>query len=472
MTASYEDLISLLAHALGQRTLFHRDHPRVRAGVRDFVDGLHRRLAEDRRDVFFLGIVDGRVVHGGQFLFGSTLLGRKLVKLAHLSCCGGFLFRSELGEDDVLALLDLAAELRVPVASLQDARDRLKARGCAIQLSPVYEDAGWFGQFLPPGVEAWSGLDATKREESLVPVIQALFDTVEAAHEQSAVDGAPDVNGARSAAEKMLRAVENDGMHDLLRVVRYPNSDTYTVGHSVRVAMLAVQVGRRLSLPPEFLIELGTAGLLHDVGKARIPRDILFKPGRLDDEERRAIAQHPRLGAELLLSTADAGPLCIGAAWGHHIRYDRRGYPAISSWHTVGKATELVHVCDVFEALTAVRPYKPALTPRRAFEIMLSERQAFHPGALSALVRSLGLFPPGSNVLLSTGERASVVAAGESLARPIVRLTHDARGAALAADAARDLDLAKLEPQSVSVVRLIDEPRAALTREESAIRHC
>jgi len=95
----------------------------------------------------------------------------------------------------------------------------------------------------------------------------------------------------------------------------------------------------------------------------------------------------------------------------------------VPCWHAVGKATALLHVCDVFEALTAVRPYKPALTPRRAFEIMLADRGSFHPGALQALVRCTGLYPPGSRVLLSSGERALVLVAGSDIERPAVRVT-------------------------------------------------
>jgi len=469
-TSIYEDLISALVNALSQRALFHRDHPRVQSSVADFVRGLRQRLGDDQREAFFLGVVEGRLVHDGRFLFGSTLLGRKLVKFADRLRCGGFLFRAALGENDVLSLLDFCVELNEQVASLDEARARLQQRTQAIELSPLYEDQGWFGQFHYSKSEAWDGAGGGEREQrAMVPVFQSLFDAVETAHGKAASDAALDVDGARSVSEGLLHSLETGDAHDLLRVVRYPNYDSYTVGHSVRVALLAVLVARELHAPTRYVIELCTAGLLHDVGKAKIPNEILFKPGLLDDEERRVMSQHPRLGAELLLANNGAGPLSIGAAFGHHIRHDGGGYPVVPCWHAVGKATALLHVCDVFEALTAVRPYKPALTPRRAFEIMLADRGSFHPGALQALVRCTGLYPPGSRVLLSSGERALVLVAGSDIERPAVRVTHARNGALLPADEVHDLDLAAAS--EIHILRMLEDltpPTAA----EASILQC
>jgi HD-GYP domain-containing protein (c-di-GMP phosphodiesterase class II) len=233
------------------------------------------------------------------------------------------------------------------------------------------------------------------------------------------------------------------------------------------VALLAVQVGLTLKLEPRYLLELGTAGLLHDVGKAKIPNDILFKRGKLDEEERRVITNHPRAGAELLMEQEDAGPLSVGAAFGHHIRQYRRGYPVIPKWHAIGRSTALIHVCDVFEALTAIRPYKAALSPRRAFEMMLADTGCFHAGAMSALVRSVGLYPPGNRVLLSTGERALVIAAGDALDRPCVSITHDATGRLQAAATQERRNLAQLDEREISIVRTLDDgPRPAAKLED------
>lgn len=464
MHDSYEELITLLIGAMGQRKLFHREHPRVLCATSDFVRGFKARLKADDKQIFFLGVVDGRLVHDGRLLFGSTLLGRKLLVFAEHLKCGGFLLRENLCDADVLGLLDLHAEVRNPLASLQEARERLKRSTEAIQLSPPYEDSDWFGQFVYSRTETWDDAAGGPGSAAMLSVYQSLFETVETAHEQAGTDASIDLNGARGVAEELLKSASGR-IHDVLRMVRYPNYDSYTVGHSVRVALIAVQVGLTLKLPARFLLELATAGLLHDVGKAKIPNEILFKTSRLDEEERRIVSHHPRLGAELLLEQRDASALSIGAAFGHHIRHDRGGYPKIDKWHAVGRATALVHVCDVFEALTAIRPYKPALSPRRAFEIMLSEEGNFHPGALAALVRSVGLYPPGSMVLLSSGERAMVVAPGEDIARPLVSIASNGK------ETLRNL--ATIDARELSIARLIDEgPRPTQTHLDSVKHAC
>ena len=151
------------------------------------------------------------------------------------------------------------------------------------------------------------------------------------------------------------------------------------------------------------LTELGAAGLLHDVGKARIPEEILFKPAPLDDEERQIMKRHPQIGAELLLDSASAGQMAIGAAWGHYLRHDGGGYPAHRPWAVRSQLTALIQVCDIFEALTAARPYKRALSPQRAYEIagvtprdldVLDVHDASAPAEIM-IYEEIGLCPEG-----------------------------------------------------------------------------
>ena len=112
-TASYEGLVNQLVQAISQRALFHRDHPRVLGAAREFARGLRARLEASGKEAFFLGLVQGRLVHDGRFLFGSTLLGRKLVTFLTRLRCGGILLRDSITEADVLVLLDLCNALQL-----------------------------------------------------------------------------------------------------------------------------------------------------------------------------------------------------------------------------------------------------------------------------------------------------------------------------------------------------------------------
>jgi putative nucleotidyltransferase with HDIG domain len=257
-------------------------------------------------------------------------------------------------------------------------------------------------------------------------------------------------------SESLLNTSQSNFI-DFMQLVQYPDYDSYTVGHSVRVALLLVLVGHRLGMEQDFLTELGTVGLLHDVGKARIPEEILFKRDRLDEEERRIIEGHTILGAQILLENKDASPLAVAAAWGHHLRHDGGGYPATPSWNHRDRVTSLLQICDVYEALTAVRPYKLALTPRRAFEIMLRDEGAYDPIMLAAFIRAMGFYPPGSPVRLTDGRRAVVLAAGADIERPQVRITHTAEGLPIEADHALVLDLGEPGWEKIEVSTLLLE---------------
>lgn len=455
MSAVFDELVMLLNSGISQRRMYFGEHPKVAACSREFARRLPDLLRERGRDAFFIGVADGKLVHEGRFLIGSTIVGRQLIATAENLRCGGLLFGPGTTAEDVRGLFEIGATLEAPVADLSAARALLAAHGVRhVELSPPYRDAGWLGQELPPD---WGGdLEASERLESLVKSYQSLFHAVDSAHGAARRDDPPDVDGARTASERMLRNCRG-GFMDIMRLVRYPDYDTYTVGHSVRVAMIAVLVGHQLGLDDAFLAELGTAGLLHDIGKAKIPEEILYKPSRLDPEERRIIEDHVTIGARLLLETRDAGPLALGAAWGHHLRHDGGGYPRHCAWGARNSATELIHVCDVFEAVTAVRPYKSALTPQRAYEIMLADPGEFDPAVLGLFVKSLGLYPPGSRVQLSGGEVGLVVAPGTAIDRPLVQLTHAPSGEPYPAAGARIVDLGADAGRALSVVGLLQE---------------
>lgn len=460
MKLNFDDLVILLNNGIGQRRMYFSDHPKVVTCCRDFTARLKEVLRSSGKESFFLGVVEGKLVHDGRYLVGPTIVGRRLVDFAEALHSGGFLFSDKIEQYEVRELLSVAAEVTDPVGSLQEARSLLKARSItSIEISPVYEDPGWFGQFIYAGTETDGHEMAAGGDlDSLIPVYQSLYSTVETAHGNALRDHELDLNGARTVSEKLLRSTQGNFM-DIMQLVRYPDYDSYTVGHSVRVAMIAMLVAHKLGLTDSPLLELGTAALMHDVGKAKIPEEILFKPGRLTDEERRIIERHPRLGAHILLQNSQTSLLAISAAWGHHFRHDGSGYPVQSPWAITSKFTSLLHVCDVFEALTAIRPYKQALTPRRAYEIMVLDRGAFDPAALIAFVSAMGLYPPGNRVLLSSGERGIVVAAGENLERPRVQITHDQQGQPLAAADTRTLDLAAEEARNLSVTRsLVSQP--------------
>jgi len=422
MQGNYADLATLLARGISQQRMYFEGHPNVKQCATEFVDLLGQLLAEDETSTFLLGVVEGKLVHDGRYLVGSTVVGRQLTSFADLLEAGGYEIDARIEPSELVRFFTLAAVTSEPPGGLEDSRALLAANGIGlIKLSPPYRNYGTSQNGIDLADETHSDI------ESLLAVYQAMFSTVEHAHMHAAMDRDLQIDEARSVGESLVK-VSRTGSTDIMNLVNYPDCDTYTVGHSVRVAMLSILVGRAAGLEEELLCELGSAGLLHDVGKGKIPQEVLFKPGKLDAEEREIIETHPEKGARMLLDSKDATPLAVAIAWGHHRRYDGGGYPKMPHGDRTSELTQLVHVCDVFEALTAIRPYKQAMTPRTAYEIMLKDRGSYSPYAMHALVRAIGLYPPGHKVVLSDGAMGTVIASGPDIERPRVRITHSPDG--------------------------------------------
>lgn len=208
----------------------------------------------------------------------------------------------------------------------------------------------------------------------------------------------------------------------LLSVARLKNHDDYTYLHSMAVCGLMISLGKRLGLNEIQLRRVGMGGLLHDVGKAAVPLEILNKAGKLTDDEFTIMRQHPIVGAQMLMeASADADLLDI--ALHHHEKYDGSGYPHGLKGEDISLYARMAAVCDVYDAITSTRAYRTGWTPAEAIHHMLSWRGHFDNGLLHAFVRTIGIYPVGSLVRLASGRVALVVKAGEkSLMKPCVHV--------------------------------------------------
>jgi len=238
------------------------------------------------------------------------------------------------------------------------------------------------------------------------------------------------------------------------------NFDDYTLNHSLNVCVLSIALGRRLGLDKNELTDLGISAFFHDYGKMEIPREILDKPGKLEQSERALIETHPQLGAEKLLRLKEKSALPVGAinvAMEHHIKEDLNGYPLYQKKKNICFFSKIVKVCDVFDALTTRRPYRDhTYTREEALGIMAGDAGGgFDSIILKVFAQMLGLHPVGSLVLLDTKELAVVfeTSAETSLAtRPKVRLITDPAGLKLGGEI---VDLAEQDPETRAFRRTI-----------------
>lgn len=446
------DVVMLLCRCISLQKLYFEKHPQVMKYQDELKKNLDLFFKTTGQEKLFLGLVDKSFIYEGKKLIGPSVVGKQFMLTAEMLCCGGITFIHPVAADELKRFLKLAVSLREPLASLNEARQLLQQNGIeAITLAHEYEDTS--AKALAENKEAWQGRDTAGLLESPTLVYQALFDMVSRAHGAAAVQNSIDMENAMAVSEFMLQYISKQ-FSDIMQHIVYPDYDNYTIGHSVRVAALAVYSGMQFGWDHKYLLDVGRAALLHDIGKSRISGDILFKHGPLNAEERYLIEQHCRTGAEILLSHEDATPLDIAAAWGHHLRYDGKGYPPQPDFVPLHPITALLHICDVFEALTAVRPYKEAMVPKEAYTIMLRDKGSFHPSLLTTFIKIVGLYPPGTIVTLSDKRTATVIGSGAEIDRPTVRVIRETPDSEELEQHADTLDLSHPEYQGLSITSL------------------
>ena len=236
------------------------------------------------------------------------------------------------------------------------------------------------------------------------------------------------------AAAPLVEEISNSVMRNpgaLISLARLKTADDYTFMHSVAVCALMIALARQLGLDEAQVREAGMAGLLHDLGKAMIPLEVLNKPGKLTDEEFDLVKTHPKEGHKLLLEGQGVSDVTKDVCLHHHEKIDGSGYPKGLNGDTMSLFAKMGAVCDVYDAVTSNRPYKAGWDPAESIKRMAEWKGHFDPLVFQAFVKSLGIYPIGSLVKLASGKLGVVIEQGEqSLLKPKVKVFFSTRSQA------------------------------------------
>ena len=290
----------------------------------------------------------------------------------------------------------------------------------------------------PPAPEKASFNDEVKRAAKICAKGK---EAVVSMFQEARMGKAIEADAAMPLVEEISNSIlRNPGA--LISLARLKTADDYTYMHSVAVCALMIALARQLGLSDEETKDAGMAGLLHDLGKALIPMEILNKPGKLTDAEFAIVKMHPEKGHELLLTASGVSEITKDVCLHHHEKIDGSGYPVGLNSETMSLFARMGAVCDVYDAITSNRPYKAGWDPAESIKRMAEWKGHFDPGVFQAFVKSLGIYPTGSFVRLESGRLGVVIEQGEkSLLQPKVKVFFSSKS------------LAYIKPETIDLAR-------------------
>ena len=218
------------------------------------------------------------------------------------------------------------------------------------------------------------------------------------------------VSDIRDTVSEILHKVMEDETV-MLQLTGIRDIDNYTFLHSVDVCIYSTIIGKRLGYGQEPLLDLGMGAILHDIGKCKVPIEILQKPGRLTDGEFHIMKLHAVHGYDVIRSIYGLNTKIANIAFQHHEKWDGSGYPLGLTDHRIDPLARIVALADVYDALTSDRVYKTKILPHVAAEYIKSNAGTlFDPYIVELFIDSIASYTEGTLVLLNTGELGSIMA--------------------------------------------------------------
>ncbi len=295
------------------------------------------------------------------------------------------------------------------------------------------------------------------------------INVVKEAVAMSAIDKEISSSKTKRVVHSLIDHITRDES-SLIELTAIKDYDDYTYAHSTNVCVYSLTIGVRLGLDRARLSQLGFAALFHDIGKVKLPHDLIRKVESYDENDWIQMQMHPHLGAKTILRNLPFDAHSARGARGafeHHINKDFTGYPMLKyKKREPNLFAKIISVVDTFDALTSGRVYiKEAISPEKVLQKMHYQMKVkFDPFILDLFNRIVGIYPPGSLVLLSTDEIALVLTNNESdMSRPHVKIVGNKEGIL---EKQEWVDLSKDEYQNIKINKMIDPGKYNLSNKD------
>lgn len=386
--------------------LYGKDHPVVERQLNDLLQIVPHLLADRPSLTIF--------IHEETFFVGKRMLLEESMQLSPLL--------NALKKQHILTLTIStgleARELRAMVALLSMPADEVPRRGGAaayLVQNSVHHIA--VGSTQPTEVLPSTAFQVDPRD-----AYRAGLHVIDELYVQASKNTMLDLHKARIVVNSLADTFTRH-RPDLMRAAIIKNYDQNTYHHSVNLCILSLFVASRLQLDQATTAALGLAALLHDIGKVRVPREVLNKTGELTADERMIMQRHSVYGAQLLSHLTGHSRLAMIVAFEHHANYDLSGYPSISAKERPHLLARIVQIIDSYDAATSSRRiYRRPMAPDEVMRFILKGAGTIYdPALVKAFVHELGVYPVGTLVVLDDGALAVVRRPGErDAARPVV----------------------------------------------------
>lgn len=378
-------VVQVLAAAIKGLRLYSLDHPATIKQVQTLQNGLFSLL--QHKKTIKMGLLEGTLFVEDHLFIQEFPAAQEIARLLDVYDLAGIEFHAGISAEEIQNLLGLLHAGGGKGSAFVEALKKKNVEHIrAVTSEEDDEDAG----------------QPRKVYKKALKVVDQIFTDVR-------MGEIPSSEEAMKVVKSMAQLTLTEP-HALFALSMLKDYDNYTFTHSVNVSVISLAVGRACSLSEEQLRTLGFGGLLHDLGKLRIDVGIITKPGRLTDAEFEEIKQHPRFGADIIAKMDGVTDEVMDIVLGHHLRFDRTGYPADALGRSVSSLVDIAAIADAYDAMTTLRSYQRPFTPRNAIARMREVAgTSLHPGFVERFIDSLGPYPVGSLVRLDSNEIGLVV---------------------------------------------------------------